>query len=57
MRPLVARVLFAAGRQAAQRRPIAAMGNGSSMGCAHSNLGTGCVDDMAIPLLGSAAKR
>ena len=43
-------------RQAAQRRPIAAMGNRSSMGCAHSNLGTGCVDDMAIPLLGSAAE-
>lgn len=45
-----------AARQARQRRPPAQLGNGASMGCPHANLGTGCLDDMLIPLIGSEAR-
>lgn len=43
-------------RQARRRQWPSNFGNGASMGCPQANLGSGCLDDMLIPLTGSAAK-
>lgn len=44
-------------QQARGRRMVYPGGNSSTIGCPHGNLGAGCLDEMLIPLTGSAAKK
>lgn len=43
-------------RQARQREAVSRLGNHKSMDCPNANLGTGCLDEMLIPLFGGDAK-
>lgn len=44
-------------RQDYRRRGLRPGGNASTIGCPQGNLGAGCLDEMLIPMTGSAAKR
>ena len=44
-------------RQDNRRRALRPGGNASTIGCPQGNLGAGCLDEMLIPMTGSAAKK